>query len=174
MKRIILPLLLISLLVFTVTLTWANWPMQALPEGLQVDRIVVEKSNRTLTLFASDQLVKSYPISLGRVPEGAKQREGDLKTPEGRYTIIEHYEPSAFHRALRISYPGPEDIRRAESQGVSPGSDIMIHGMRNHLGLIGRLHRFIDWTAGCIAVTNDEIEEIWRLVPDGTPIEIRE
>jgi len=173
MKKLI-PVLACLFIWILGTAVWANWPIGKLSPEIRADRILVEKSKRSLTLFADDQVIKTYPISLGRAPVGAKQREGDLKTPEGKYTIIEHYEPSAFHLALRISYPGPADIQRAKTQGVSPGSDIMIHGMRNHLGLIGRLHRFIDWTAGCIAVTNAEIEEIWQLVPDGTPIEIRE
>ena len=84
-----------------------------------------------------------------------------------------HLEPSAFHRSLRISYPSKNDIQRAEKEGVSAGSDIMIHGMRNGLGILGRMHLWFDWTAGCIAVTNQEIEELWRVVPDGVEIEIK-
>ena len=126
-----------------------------------------------MTLYYNGKILKSYDISLGRSPNGAKEKEGDKKTPEGIYSIIEHFEPSAFHRSLRISYPDKNDIQRAEKEGVSPGSDIMIHGMRNGLGLIGRMHLWFDWTAGCIAVTNQEIEELWRVVPDGIEIEIK-
>lgn len=159
-----------------VLLTWANWPMRRIPEssGLTIDRIVVEKSLRRMTLISGGAPIKAYSISLGRKPVGAKEREGDRKTPEGRYTITEHFAPSAFHRSLRISYPDTSDIKRARKIGVGPGSDIMIHGMRNGFGWSGRAHLWIDWTAGCIAVTNPEIEELWRIVPDGTLIEIRE
>jgi len=118
-------------------------------------------------------LLKTYVVSLGRHPVGPKEREGDKRTPEGLYTIESHNPRSSFHRALKVSYPSAADRLAAEKRGVAPGGDIMIHGLRNGLGLIGRLQRGLDWTAGCIAVTNPEIEEICRVVPDGTPIEIR-
>lgn len=155
-------------------LVWANWPTDRLPEGTQVERILVEKGERKLTLFSNGKVLKTYEISLGRSPTGSKEREGDQKTPEGEYRIIEHFDQSAFHRSLRISYPEKRDIDRARNQEVSPGSDIMIHGIRNGAGLIGQGHRWMDWTAGCIAVTNSEIEELWDIVPNGTIIEIRE
>ena len=170
MKKII-PLVLI-VLIFGI-LTWANYPIEQLPDSAKTDRIVVEKKNRKMTIYQDEKILRSYKISLGRSPIGAKEKEGDKKTPEGIYSIIEHFEPSAFHRSLRISYPDSNDIKRAEKEGVSPGSDIMIHGIRNGLGLMGRMHLWLDWTAGCIAVTNQEIEELWRVVPDGTEIEIK-
>jgi murein L,D-transpeptidase YafK len=110
---------------------------------------------------------------LGRNPVGPKLREGDKRTPEGLYAIESHNPRSSFHRALKVSYPSAADRIAAAKRGVAPGGDIMIHGIRNGLGFIGRLQRRLDWTAGCIAVTNPEIEEIYRAVPDGTPIEIR-
>ena len=137
------------------------------------DLVVVEKSNRKLTLYKADRPLKTYEIALGSNPLGHKQQEGDGRTPEGRYVIDFRKRDSAFHRALHISYPNSEDVRRAQSRGVSPGGQIMIHGLRNGLGGLGELHRLRDWTDGCIAVTNSEIEEIWAAVPDGTPIEIR-
>ncbi|QIF00822.1 L,D-transpeptidase family protein [Roseimicrobium sp. ORNL1] len=155
-------------------LTWANWPGTPLPTGVNADRVVVVKSSRELILFRESKVLKRYRVSLGRVPIGPKEREGDGKTPEGVYRITEHKRDSTCHLALRISYPGAKDIQRAKAAGVSPGSDIMVHGIRNGWGFLGRSHRFTDWTAGCVAVTNPEIREILSAVPVGTVIEIRE
>jgi murein L,D-transpeptidase YafK len=138
-----------------------------------VDRVVVEKAKRTLTLYERQRVVKSYQVALGPNPVGHKQQEGDGRTPEGRYVIDFRKPDSAYHRALHISYPNAEDRRRARRRGVSPGGAIMIHGLPNGLGAIGKAHSLSDWTLGCIAVTNEEIEELWRLVKNGTPIEIR-
>ena len=96
-----------------------------------------------------------------------------MKTPEGLYAIDYRNSHSDFHLSLHISYPGPEDVRRAAVAGVPPGGDIMIHGLPNGMGWLGHAHQKKDWTAGCIAVTDEEIEELWRIVPDGTPIQIR-
>jgi murein L,D-transpeptidase YafK len=146
---------------------------ESLPPRTVADRIVVEKAARTLSLYRGGRLLKTYKIALGPNPTGHKQQEGDGRTPEGTYTIDSRKRNSAFHRALHISYPNAEDRRRARRRGVSPGGDIMIHGLPNGLGAIGKKHVLRDWTEGCIAVTNEEIEEIWRVVPNGTPIEIR-
>jgi murein L,D-transpeptidase YafK len=140
---------------------------------LHADRILVEKSARRLTLLRNGQPVKTYAVALGRSPTGHKEQEGDGRTPEGTYTIDFHKPDSDYHLALHISYPNADDIARAAERGVSAGSDIMIHGLRNGTGAIGAAHRLRDWTAGCIAVTDGEIEEIYRAVADGTPIEIR-
>jgi len=110
---------------------------------------------------------------LGRNPLGAKQEEGDMKTPEGIYKIDGRNPQSRFHLALHISYPSAEDDKRAAARGVPAGYDIMIHGIQNGRGWIGAFHRWKDWTAGCIAVTDEEIEELWRVTPDGATIEIR-
>lgn len=155
------------------TLIWANVPTEPLPHSAKANRIVVSKSGRLLSLYKDDKLLKTYRISLGRNPSGHKQQEGDKRTPEGIYHIDTRNEKSNFHRALHVSYPDPRDLAAAKSRGVSPGGDIMVHGIRNGLGWIGKLQRVMDWTAGCIAVTNPEIEEIWAAVPDGTPIEIK-
>jgi murein L,D-transpeptidase YafK len=146
---------------------------QALPSGTTADRIVVEKSKRTLSLYRAGKLLKSYKIALGKNPVGPKQREGDSRTPEGSYVIDFRKADSKFHRALHISYPNAEDRRRARERGVQPGGAIMIHGLPNGTGAIGAAHRLRDWTDGCIAVTNEEIEEIWKVVPNGTAIVIR-
>jgi len=104
---------------------------------------------------------------------GPKEHEGDGRTPEGIYTIDFHKPDSAFHRALHVSYPSAEDNARAAETGLSPGGDIMIHGWPNGLRAFGATHRLRDWTAGCIAVTDPEIDEIYSSVNDGTAIEIR-
>ncbi len=134
------------------------------------DRIVVRKAKRELVLLRAGKAIRTYRIALGRTPIGAKDREGDGKTPEGSYTISGRNRASKFHLSLRISYPEPRDRERAQRLHVPPGGDIMIHGLPNGQGAIGASHLAEDWTEGCIAVTNSEIEEIWRLVPDGTPI----
>jgi len=164
--------LLIIILVIGL-FTWSNWPTEPLPEGLRADRVLVEKGARRLTPFRDGTILKQYTVALGRNPIGPKEREGDKKTPEGSYRILEHKQPSAFHLALRLSYPETRDIARAATLRAAAGSDIMIHGLRNGLGGVGKLHRCFDWTAGCIAVTNAEIEEIAHAVPDGTRVEIR-
>jgi murein L,D-transpeptidase YafK len=144
-----------------------------LPPAGVADRIVVNKQERELLLLAGGETLKRYRVALGGHPRGHKTQQGDQRTPEGVYHIAARNPRSAYHRALRISYPNQRDQTQATRRGVSPGGDIMIHGLPNGLGWIGRFHRWLDWTAGCIAVTNSEIEEIWRAVPDGTPIEIK-
>jgi murein L,D-transpeptidase YafK len=148
-----------------------NW--HPLPVGTAIDRIVVEKSAKRLSIFRDGSQIKRYRIALGRNPVGAKQEEGDMKTPEGFYKIDSRNAQSSFHLALHISYPADEDNRRAAARGVSAGFDIMIHGIQNGRGWIGAFHRWKNWTAGCIALTDEEIEELWRVTPDGTTIEIR-
>jgi len=153
-------------------LAWANWPTSPLEPTQRADRVVVEKAARTLTLLREGVPLKTYRISLGSVPVGPKEREGDQRTPEGQYVIDWRKPDSSFHRALHISYPTSADVERARRAGVSPGGDIMIHGAPNGFGWIGRMHLWRDWTAGCVAVTDAEIEEIWAAVPDGTPISL--
>jgi murein L,D-transpeptidase YafK len=162
-----------ALVIVAGLFAWAHWPTRALPQGMTADRIVVLKSARTLDLYRNDVLLKRYSISLGLQPVGAKQREGDRRTPEGRYHIDFRKADSGYHRALHISYPSREDRMRAAREGVAPGGAVMIHGMRNGFGWIGRAHRWFDWTHGCVAMTNAELDELWRAVPDGTPIELR-
>jgi lipoprotein-anchoring transpeptidase ErfK/SrfK len=137
------------------------------------DWILVEKKARRLTLFRNHKPFKSYDIALGRQPEGPKRFQGDNKTPEGRYRIDSRKKNSDYYRALHISYPNSDDAAYATKQKRSAGGDIMIHGLPKGMGSLGPFHRLRDWTAGCIAVTNTEIEELWRAIPDGTPIEIR-
>jgi murein L,D-transpeptidase YafK len=146
---------------------------EPLSDTFRVDRVVIAKATREMALLANGEVFKTYRVALGGSPVGPKEREGDRKTPEGTYVIDFRKPDSAFHRALHISYPGPEDLQRAGERGVSPGGDIMIHGLGEGVEWAGADHRYFDWTMGCIAVTNEEIDEIWRIVPDGTPVEIR-
>ena len=151
---------------------YAYLPRTQLSDGTKADRVVVKKSARTLELYRGAELLRTYSIALGRTPLGHKQQEGDGRTPEGDY-ILDYRNPrSSYHKALHVSYPSPADAAAAKSRGVSPGGLIMVHGIRNRMGYIGRLHRLFDWTDGCIAVTDEEIDEIWRVVDDGTPIVI--
>jgi tetratricopeptide (TPR) repeat protein len=137
------------------------------------DKVLIEKKARRLSLLSASEVIKTYRIALGGNPIGPKERQGDNKTPEGTYVIDSRNRDSAYHLSLHISYPNEQDKMRAKKLGVSPGGDIMIHGIKNGLAWIGALHAGVDWTEGCIAVTDQEIEEIDRLVPNGTIVEIR-
>jgi len=137
------------------------------------DKVLVLKSARTLSLMKKNKVYKTYKIALGLSPVGPKLMEGDNKTPEGLYKISGHNPNSQFYKSLRISYPNARDIKNAKKLGKSPGSDIMIHGLGREFGYIGKRHADNDWTWGCIAVTNEEIDEIYAAVANGTPIEIR-
>ncbi len=145
--------------------------LPALPVLADVDRILVTKAERKLRLYDDETLLRTYDIHLGSAPEGRKQVEGDGRTPEGLYRISGRNAASAYTLSLRISYPEPWDLAAAVKRGLSPGGDIMIHGQPN--ALPDAITLPWDWTAGCIAVSNDAIREIWSLVPDGTLIEIR-
>ena len=157
----------------TSGLAWAHAGHVPLATGARADSVIVEKAAHRLLLFGDGRLLKTYRVALGRGGLAAKEQEGDLRVPEGRYTIDRRLEESAFHRALHVSYPDSTDVERARTAGVSAGHSIMIHGIRNGAGWVGRLHRLADWTAGCVAVTNREIEELWRAIPDGTPVVLR-
>jgi murein L,D-transpeptidase YafK len=140
---------------------------------IQADKIVILKCAHSMTLFSGSKVLKTYKVALGSVPVGPKQVEGDHKTPEGEYVIDSKNQHSQFHLSLHISYPSAADQQRARSLGARPGGAIMIHGLARPFAYLGPLHRQADWTNGCIAVTNAEIEEIWKLVPVGTRVEIR-
>ena len=141
---------------------------QALPTA---DFVLVDKSDRVLTLYAEGRPFRTITgLQLGDAPEGHKQFEGDERTPEGRYTLDYANPDSSYWLSLHVSYPNAADRAYAEARGRSPGGAIFIHGQPNWLP-VGRLPG--DWTDGCIALSNDEIELLWQVVPDGTPIEIR-
>jgi murein L,D-transpeptidase YafK len=133
---------------------------------LRANRVIVHKGRREMMLLNGESILREYRIALGRDPIGHKVQEGDGRTPEGSYTIDRRNPKSKYHLGLHISYPDPTDIARAQEAGVPPGGDIMIHGTGQASATAG------DWTQGCIAITNSEMDEMWALVPDGTPIVI--
>lgn len=140
---------------------------------LVVDEVLVKKSERRMFLLNEGQPIREYRISLGRQPEGHKLYAGDNRTPEGRYTLYRRNPNSDFHLSLGISYPNEQDRRQAEAWGLDPGGAIMIHGLPNDAGDLAFAYEGLDWTEGCIAVSNEDMEEIWDLISIGTPIEIR-
>jgi murein L,D-transpeptidase YafK len=139
----------------------------------KADSILILKKDHEMELLAGGKVIRTYKVALGRGGLAPKEREGDGRTPEGRYVIDSRNAASHYHKALHVSYPDAEDRKRAAKLGVSPGGAIMIHGLPNGMGAIGAGHRLYDWTLGCIAVTDQEIDEIFELVPVGTPVEIR-
>lgn len=146
--------------------------MLATLASANVDRLVVNKSARKMFLFEGDKLLRSYEIALGKNPVGHKERQGDYRTPEGRYLLDWRNPQSRFYRSIHISYPNESDRRRAAAKGVHPGANIMIHGVPDRYRDDQEFIISLNWTEGCIAVTNDDMNEIWALVAENTPIEI--
>ncbi|OEE59498.1 hypothetical protein A1OS_03775 [Enterovibrio norvegicus] len=138
----------------------------------KVDLVKIDKSKRKMFLLKGEEVVASYGIALGANPKGHKLREGDKRTPEGRYTLDLINERSRFYRSIRINYPSKDDLARAELLGFPPGGQIMIHGQKNGNGPHPSLNRGKDWTDGCVAISNKEMDEFLALVNIGTPIEI--
>jgi murein L,D-transpeptidase YafK len=138
----------------------------------RIDRIVVHKKDHTLELMSKGKIIRTYKVALGGEPVGPKTCQGDHRTPEGEYVIDARNANSQFHRSLHVSYPNWEDRKRSSAAHCSPGGDIMIHGLPNGYGFVDAAHRLKDWTDGCVAVTDQEIEEIWKEVPNGTPVKI--
>jgi murein L,D-transpeptidase YafK len=160
-------------LLFSAILLRAAAPPAQTPAQVKADSILILKKDHVMELLAGGKVIRTYKVALGRGGLAAKEREGDGRTPEGHYIIDEKNAASHYHKALHISYPDAEDRKRAEKLGVSPGGAIMIHGLPNGMEWLGALHRNYDWTLGCVAVTDAEIDEIWNLAPVGTPVEIR-
>ncbi|MGB8062873.1 MAG: L,D-transpeptidase family protein [Candidatus Sulfotelmatobacter sp.] len=148
---------------------WAQSPAKA----LHADRVIVLKKERILQLLSQGKIIKTYKVALGGDPVGAKTRQGDHKTPEGIYVLDSRNSHSQFYKSIHISYPSARDRAAARAKGISQGGDVFVHGLPNGYRWLGASHRLKDWTDGCIAVTGEEIDEIWAAVPDGTPIEIR-
>lgn len=138
-----------------------------------VDRLVVDKAEHRLTLLRGGKVVGVYQVALGRGGLAPKAVEGDGRVPEGVYRITERKADSQFYKALRVGYPTTAEADAARNRGVDPGSDIMIHGLPNGMGWIGSWHRLRDWTAGCVALTDAEMDQLWKRVPVGTIVEIR-
>ena len=145
-------------------------PALVTPAG--ISKVLVRKSERRLYLMSDDEVVRSYRISLGDNPEGHKLYEGDQRTPEGDYELDWRNANSDFYKSIHISYPNARDRELASAWGLDPGGSIMIHGLPNEAGDMAFAYAGLDWTNGCIAVTNEEMDEIWSLVADGTPIRI--
>lgn len=143
-------------------------PLQA---GVKADLIIVDKSDRKLTIYRDQKVLKSYKVALGFTPSGHKERQGDGRTPEGVYTIDRRNDQSAYHLSLGVSYPDATDRAIAKGLGVDPGGDIFIHGQPN--AMPDAMVMKGDWTAGCIAVSNAEMRELWAAIDTGTRIEIR-
>jgi murein L,D-transpeptidase YafK len=173
-RRILAAVAIVGAVTIGGAVPFLEEPAVPLPDQVLADSIVVEKSKHSMSLFKNGELLRSYRVALGRGGPEPKSQEGDARTPQGAYLIDSRNPRSGFHRALHVSYPSAADVAAARARGVSAGSDVMIHGIKNGLGWLGRLHRMVDWTAGCIAVTNREMDEVWRVVPDGTPVVIRQ
>ncbi len=148
-------------------------PGVVFPVVTKADKVLVIKNKRVLMLLRDGEIFRTYKVALGKQPTGHKTRQGDRRTPEGKYVLDSRNPKSKYHLAIHISYPNESDILNARNRGVSPGGDIMIHGLPPGVGKSEEAYSFLDWTDGCIAVTNSEMEEIWQLVADGTPIEIK-
>jgi murein L,D-transpeptidase YafK len=164
--------LIVILMILVTCFYFRVKPYNAIHLSSKIDRIVVYKSKRQLLAYSKGKLIKTYKIALGKNPRGAKHNQGDNKTPEGLYYINGKNSNSIAYKNLGISYPNKVDIERAKIIGKSTGGDIKIHGMINGYGIIGRFHFLSDWTNGCIAVTNREIDELFKYVKIGAEIEI--
>ena len=138
----------------------------------KADLVRVDKSERRLELLRKGTVLRSYRVALGNAPEGHKREEGDERTPEGRDVLDWRNPGSSFHTSIHISYPNAADRAAAKAAGRDPGGLIMIHGQPNGFGWWSWLLQLVDWTDGCIAVTDAEMDEIWTMVDNGTPIEI--
>ena len=172
MKRSLVPFGLFVVCGLVLSAYAESRPDSPTQKSENADSILILKKDHVMELLASGKVIRTYKVALGSGGLAAKVREGDARTPEGRYIIDAKYEHSSYHKALHVSYPSAEDRRRAARLGVSPGGAIMIHGLPNGKGWVGARHRLFDWTLGCIAVTDEEIDEVWNLVPVGTPVEI--
>lgn len=166
-----LGLLFLSLI--CILLVYYFLPEERLPAHTKIDKLVVMKSKSIMHAYAKGKLVKVYTITIGKNALGDKESEGDKRTPEGSYYINGKNPNSGYHKNLGISYPDKKDRQEAKAKGVSTGGDVKIHGLKNGIGILGKFHRLRNWTAGCIAVTNEEMDELYDAVAIGTPIIIR-
>lgn len=160
----------IVLTIIAISTAFNSYASNVLPKA---DKVLVNKSTKKLYLISEGKQFRQYDIALGPQPLGDKLASGDERTPEGRYILDYKHVNSDFYKAIHISYPNPDDIADAHSQGLDPGGAIMIHGMPKNLKWPVALIQSFNWTNGCIAVTNDEMDEIWNAIDEGTPIEIQ-
>lgn len=159
--------MLISMKIFALFVTFLSFFCFA-----EIDLVKVDKSENKMYLLEKGKIKKEYHVALGGSPKGHKQQEGDQKTPEGLYTLDYKKEDSSFYRAMHISYPNKIDLENAKNKGVSAGGFIMVHGQRNWLGWLSGVTQNFNWTDGCIALTNAEMDEFMTLVAVGTKIQI--
>lgn len=153
---------------FLVLFFWQNFAWAQTP----VDLVRVLKSEHKLQLLYEGEVIREFSVALGRNPKGHKQQEGDQRTPEGRYTLDYKKADSAFYRAIHISYPNSADVLSAKTRNVSPGGQIMIHGQKNGWGWLSFITQRSDWTNGCVALNNADMDIVWALISEGTKIEI--
>jgi murein L,D-transpeptidase YafK len=166
-------LVFLFLVLLCILLVYYFLPEERLPAQTKIDKLVVMKREGTMHAYANGKLVKVYTIAIGKNAIGDKEYEGDKRTPEGSYYINGKNPDSGYHKNLGISYPDKKDRQEAKAKGVRTGGDVKIHGLKNGIGILGKFHRFRNWTAGCIAVTNEEMDELYDAVAIGTPIIIR-
>ena len=171
-RYIYLIILVVAGGVFLLHTTTTGQEQPKKPLG-KIDKVVALKAERKMQLIKNGEVVRIYKIALGDNPVGHKQQEGDERTPEGNYVLDWRNAQSHYYKSIHISYPNAEDKKRAKALGVSPGGSIMIHGLPNGMGYIGEAHARQDWTDGCIAITNEQMDELWASAKDGTPIEIK-
>jgi murein L,D-transpeptidase YafK len=143
------------------------------PQHEKADRLLVVKSERKLYLLKEGEVLRSFDIALGLIPEGPKQREGDFRTPEGNYHLSARNQNSDYFLSIQISYPDARDVARARAAAIDPGGEIMIHGRPNEPKYLESRYQTWDWTDGCIAVSNSDMVDIWLMTDEATPIEIR-
>ena len=165
--------ILTSILTILGIVVYYYYPITKIPAGVTIDKILVFKSKHELLAYSNGQLVVTYKIAIGKNPIGDKEYEGDKKTPEGIYSISSKNPNSGYHKNLGISYPNKQDIEKAKQLGRPTGGDIKLHGLKNGQGYIGKFLRWTDWTNGCIALTDGELDELYNHTPIGTPIEIQ-
>jgi murein L,D-transpeptidase YafK len=166
-------LVFLFLVLLCILLVYYFLPEERLPAQTKIDKLVVMKREGTMHAYANGKLMKVYTIAIGKNAIGDKEYEGDKRTPEGSYYINGKNPDSGYHKNLGISYPDKKDRQEAKAKGVRTGGDVKIHGLKNGIGILGKFHRFRNWTAGCIAVTNEEMDELYDAVAIGTPIIIR-
>ena len=171
-KKYMKRLFFLILVLIAPLLVYQYYPYSPMPNNVIIEKILVDKSERLLMVFSNGQVIKTYVISLGDIPIGPKEKQGDEKTPEGQYFINDKMGSgiSGFNKNLGISYPEKKDLVNAQKKGFSTGGDIKIHGLKNGLGFIGKFQRWRDWTNGCLAITNEEMDDLYAHVKIGTPI----
>ena len=170
--KLIRTIALLIILLIGGLLVYYVIPSAKIPDGVIIDRMVVHKSKHKLEAYSGGKLIVTYTIAIGKNPLGAKEYEGDQRTPEGIYTINDRNPNSGYHRNLGISYPNAQDIERAKRLGKATGGDVKIHSLKNGQGYIGKFHRWKDWTNGCIAVTDAEMDQLYDHTTLGATIEI--